>query len=83
MDKLSEDLERTIAQCNHELARQRVLAEPGSALRRAELRTAERATRLSCAYRQGDIPPEGRSERLMTRSDYLLLSVLAVIAGIR
>ena len=77
MDDVSEALERTIADCNYEIARQRALANPQSTLCQQELIAAERATRFSAAYREGDW---WKPTMIMTRSDYLLLSIIAALS---
>ena len=76
MDDLSEALEREIAACDYEVARLRFMEAPQDEVRRAEMRAAHRATRVSQAYRSGD--PHHRiveEQALLTPLDYMALLV--------
>lgn len=74
MDDLSEALEREIAGCDYEVAKLRFMQAPRDQVRRAEVRAAHRATRLSQAYRSGDVGVEIlERQALLTPLDYFAL----------
>lgn len=75
MDDLSEAIQRQIAQCNYEIAKLEIVqAGSNDVAAQTRLRSAERAVRLSQAYRSGDLPAAvDHATRLLSPSDCLAL----------